>query len=64
VPIRRGSSRVLRAESGSYRPMNLPLRAPMLTLATKAAQVAAAQVTTAATAVAGKAMKHKSKVEQ
>ena len=55
---------MLRAESGSYRPMNLPLRAPMLTLATKAAQVAAAQVTTAATAVAGKAMKHKSKVEQ
>ena len=60
---------MLRDESGSYRPMNLPLRAPMLTLATKAAQVAAAQaaaaqVTTAATAVAGKAMKHKSKVEQ
>jgi hypothetical protein len=26
VPIRRGSSRVLRAESGTYRPMNLPLR--------------------------------------
>jgi len=26
VPIRRGSSRALRAESGSFRPMNLPLR--------------------------------------
>jgi hypothetical protein len=46
--------------------MNLQLRAPMLTLATKAAQVAAAQAAAAqvATAVAGKAMKHKSKVEQ
>ena len=29
---------MLRAESGSYRPMNLPLRAPMLTFSMNAAQ--------------------------
>ena len=38
---------MLRAESGSYRPMNLPLRAPMLTFSMNAAQVAAAQAAAA-----------------
>jgi hypothetical protein len=46
---------VLRAESGSYRPMNLPLRSPMLTFSMNAAQVASAQAAAAQAATAARA---------